>query len=259
MEHFSIRPNLLSKDDPRYIHWRKSLSKRPVSWNKGKTKDTDSSVKKISETFKKKRINNFASWRKEKIAAGELKADYPPFEKTSDLATLVGLVLGDGHIAVFPRTERLEITLGTDKPKLIDFVFQLMEKVFSKTPIKRKDKNARCVKVGLYEKFISKRLGVPTGNRRYSTSGIPKWIWQKREHLIGCLKGLFEAEGSLSIHLPTCTYNFAFANRNEILLDDVRRALTLLGLHPEARTVATRIRRKHEVKYFQELISFRKY
>lgn len=188
-----------------------------------------------------------------------MKTDYPPLEKTGDLAILIGLVLGDGHVAVFPRTERLEITLGTDKPKLIDYTFRLMERVFAKIPITRTVKNSRCVKVGIYEKFISKRLKVPTGNRRHSTNGIPKWVWGKREYLIGCLKGLFEAEGSLSIHLPTCTYNFAFANRNEKLLDDVRRGLVKLGLHPEIRTTAIRIRRKHEVKYLQELISFRKY
>ena len=252
-------PNLLPKSDARYQKWRKSLWKRPPPWNKGKTKNNHPGVKKISETFKEKNIDNFAKWREKARKEGKIPRSYLPFEKNEYLALLIGLILGDGHIHKFPRTEGLTVALGTDKPKLIDLTIFLIEKVFDKKPSIYKPRDKNVLKITIYQKEISKRLKIPAGNRRYSEVGIPLWVWRSKKFLVYCLKGLYEAEGSLSIHLPTYTYNFAFSNRNQKLLDDVRKALVLLGFHPEVRIDAIRLRRKDEVKYFEKLISFRKY
>lgn len=256
---FPIRPNLLPKSDPRYKKWKRSLKKRPPPWNKGKTKDTHPGVKKTTETFKKKGIDNFARWREKAKREGLIPSSYPPFQKNERLATLVGLTLGDGHIHKFPRTEKLTIVLGTDKPKLITYVEKMMEDVFVKKPKTHKRKDSNCVSVYIYQKQISERLNIPAGSRRYSKTGMPKWIWQQKRYLLSCLKGLFEADGSLCIHLPTYTYNFEFSNRNKKLLDDVCKGLITFGFHPEIRPFAIRLRKKKEVKSFKELINFREY
>ena len=230
-----------------------------VPWNKGKTKETDSRVRKISKTFKKKRIDNFYSWRQAKIKQGEIISYYPPFVRSTELATLIGLILGDGNISKFPRCERLIITLGTDKPKLILFAKQLVEQVFSKKPAVAKYALENAIRISLYQKYISKRLGVPSGERKYSKKGLPRWIWKSRKYLLAGLRGLYEAEAYLSIHLPSSTYNFAFVNCNEKLLLDVKTALIKLGYHPEIRSNAIRLRKRDEVKSFEKLISFRQY
>lgn len=256
---FSIRPNLLPKSDPRYKKWKRSLKKRPPPWNKGKTKDTHPGVKKTAETFKKKKIDNFAKWRNLAKRSGQIPASYPAFLKNERLATLIGLMWGDGNIYKFPRTERLTIALGTDKPELIYYAVLLLEEVFKKKSSIYKPKNSNVVKITIYQKNISKRLKIPSGNRRHAKEGIPPWIWRSKKYLIACLKGLFEADGSLSIHLPTYTYNLSFSNSNERLLKDVQEALVKLKLNPEVRYNAIRLRRKNEVKYFEKLINFRKY
>jgi hypothetical protein len=88
---------------------------------------------------------------------------------------------------------------------------------------------------------------------------MPSWISKNKIFLINFIRGLFEAEGSLSIHLPTGTYNFAFSNKNKSLLKIVEKSLRLLGYHPEVRPVAIRLRRKAEVERFRQLIQFRMY
>ena len=88
---------------------------------------------------------------------------------------------------------------------------------------------------------------------------LPGWIRSDRAYLIACLKGLFEAEGSYSVHAPTYTYNLSFSNRNPALLDEVRWALGSLGFHPERRSYAVRLRRKREALRLIELIDFRRY
>ena len=45
--YFSVLVSTLPKSDSRYKKWLESLKKRPPPWNKGKTKETDISVKKI--------------------------------------------------------------------------------------------------------------------------------------------------------------------------------------------------------------------
>ena len=61
-----LSPNLLPKDDPRYIKWKESLKKRPAPWCKGYTKENHPSIAKMVKTFKRRKIDNFRNWR-EKI------------------------------------------------------------------------------------------------------------------------------------------------------------------------------------------------
>jgi len=146
-------------------------------------------VRKISETMKARKLDNFRVWRIRHAVK------YEDISPGPDLAELIGAVLGDGHIEKFPRTERLTIT----------------------------------------------------GDRKDLSYQLPKWISINEEYITRFLRGLFEAEGSLSIHLPTSTYNFAFTNFNQHLLRIVEKALRELEFHPEVRHNAIRIRRKAEV------------
>lgn len=145
----NFRPQELPKDDPRFILWKKSLSRRPAPWNKGLNKLTHESLRKVSETFKRNSIDNFANWRKENIN------NHVRLKHSQSLALLTGLILGDGHIERFPRTERLIITLGTDKPGLILLAIDLVYKIFKKRLTVRKVKNSNCVKIWFVKYPIS--------------------------------------------------------------------------------------------------------
>ena len=252
-------PHLLPKDDPRFIYWKKSLKKRPPPWNKGKTRRSDPSVNKISETFKRKRIDNFAVWRQNARNSGLIPTTHKPLKKTVNLAFLIGLTLGDGNINKMARTECLRITLGTDKPELWKYAMRIIEAVFDKKPSVYKRNAANCVNITLYQQNLSRRLGIPTGARKNLKIKLPTWIWKNKKMLISAVSGLFEAEGYCSIHKPTYTYNMGFSNVNISLLDDMEKALKDLGFHPERRVNAVRLRRKNEVFEFQKIIRFRKY
>ncbi len=259
MNHLSVRPNLLPKNDPRYIYWRKSLAKRPNSWNKGKTKDTDPGVRKISETFKRKRIDNFANWRSNARRTGIIPDTRKKLVKSEELAVLIGLILGDGNISKFPRTECLRLTLGTDKPQLASYATLLIERVFGKTPSLIKRTNYNCYNVTICQKNLGRRLGIPIGARGELEISLPSWIWSKKRYLISTIKGLFEAEASYCVHEKSYTYNFEFSNRNFSLLNEVERGLKVLGLNPERRKCAVRLRKKSEAIYLKDLINFRAY
>src|SRR3990167_5677036 len=71
----------------------------------------DERARKISETMRAKGLDNFKEWRNEQKRLGNIKSEYPSLEQGGDLAELIGVVLGDGHIEAFPRTERLLLSL----------------------------------------------------------------------------------------------------------------------------------------------------
>lgn len=230
------------------------------SWNRGFTKETHLSVLKISETFKRKRLDNFKEWRDRMKKLGKIRSNYPALKKNGDLAELIGVVLGDGHIEKFPRTEGLSIFSNSNNVGFIERYAGLMGKLFDAKPYQgRHGISANCIRIRIYQKAISRRLGVPIGARKNLSIKVPAWIKESREYLKRYLRGLYEAEGSLCVHKPTCTYKFFFSNRNESLLSNVFEALKILGFHPHKSKYKIQISKKDEVYKIKDLIRFRKY
>jgi len=255
---FVLLPNLLPHNDLRYKKWRESLKKRPAPWSKGFTKDTHPSVRKISETFKKKKLDNFKEWRERMKRLGKIKSNYPAFKQNGDLAELIGVTLGDGHLEKFPRTEALTIASNAKNKGFIRRYSLLIQKIFSKKPKINKPYGG-CVKIRIYEKNISKRLNFPVGARKNQNIKIPLWILGNKSYLIKYLRGLYEAEGSFCVHKPTCTYKFLFGNKNKSLLRNVYRGLKILEFHPHKSKYQIQVSRKKEVYKIKELIKFRNY
>lgn len=229
------------------------------NWNKGLTKETNYSVKKISDTMKLRKIDNFRVWRDRMKAEGKIKSEYHLLPKNEDLAELIGVVLGDGHIWKYERTEELSIFSNANNPGFIKRYSKLIDIVFNKKPTVRPHSKQNCIRIRIYEKLISKRLGVPISPRLHKKIDIPLWISKNKKYVIRYLRGLYEAEGSHSIHLPTYTYKVHFSNRNESMLKNVFKLVSRLGFHPHESKYAIQLSRKDEVLRFIKLINFRKY
>ena len=230
-----------------------------TSWNKGLTKDNNVSVKKISETMKDKKLDNFSKWRQLRRDQGSIKSSYPAFKKDGDLAELMGVILGDGHIEKFPRTERLLIFSNAKNKGFVDRYSALVEKIFNKKPYVYLLATSNCIRVSLYEKNISKRLGIKTGSRKNMSVVVPKWILSNEVYLTRYLRGLYEAEGSESHHEPTCTHKLSFANLNQSLLKNVYKLMSRLGFHPSLGKDRVQISRRAEVIKAVKLLRFRQY
>jgi hypothetical protein len=229
-----------------------------VPWNKGLKKFDHQSVLKISQTMRERKIDNFKAWRESQKQKG-LSVNYSILAPSLELAEYIGVILGDGNISRFDRTDRILIVGDYNKISFINRYAKMTELLFLKRPTISRVKGTNTVRISLYQKNIADRLGVPTGNRSKLIFHLPAWIDKDITFLVAFLKGLYEAEGSLSIHLPTYTYNFQFSNKNTSLLLIVEKALKLLGYHPEVRINAIRLRRKLEVESFKQLITYRSY
>ena len=221
------------------------------AWNKGLNKSKHAGLVKIASARRKK--NNFLKWHKEN------PVHYEKLERSPDLAELIGVILGDGHIQAFPRTERLIITSNSNNPEFVDRYSKLINKLFNKKPTVLKSRSENSTRISLYQKNISKRMKIPSGSKKNFNFRAPAWILENEKCLLGLLRGLFEAEGSLSVHRPSYTYNLQFSNKNKSLLNVVEKGLSKMGFHPEVRSDVVRIRKKSEVEKFLKIVKFREY
>lgn len=192
-------------------------------------------------------------------ASGKIRTNYPEFDKNETLAELVGVVLGDGHIRKFPRTEELSIFSNSNNPGFIKRYAGIVEAMFNKKPAITKHGNENCTRIRIYQKNISSRLGIPFSPRKPLKLKIPPWILNNDKNVVGYLRGLYEAEGSHCIHEPTYTYKVFFTNRNESLIKIVFRLVERLDFHPHVSGDEVQLSKKEEVFRFLDLIQFRKY
>ncbi len=228
-----------------------SSKRRP--WNKGHTKESHPSVLKISRTLSSQPKSNFDEWQQKN------RKSYPEFTKDETLAELYGTILGDGFIERHPRTERLIISFNAEEIAHIDRIKGILTHIFGKTPSLRCRNDSNCTDLSLYEKHIAKRLSLPLGKKAHHELRIPSWIWEKKDYLLACLKGLFESDGCWTIDKNNYTSVISFRNNQQHLLDDVYNALIRLGYNPQRRKLDVRLARKAEVSSFIEKIQFRMY
>jgi len=231
----------------------------PSNWNKGLTKENNNSVRKISETMKKKSIDNFHVWREKMKKEGKIKSVYFSLKKNGDLAELIGVTLGDGHLCLYPRTEELRIISNSKNTGFIERYACLLEKVFKKKPYVINSKLSNSTKIGLYEKNISKRIQIPTGARKNLMIMVPDWILRDKKYIVRYLRGLYEAEGSFNVHSPTYTYKFSFSNSNESMLNNVFDLMKIIGFNPHKSKNQIQISKKEEVYKAIKTLKFRDY
>jgi len=229
------------------------------SWSKGFTKENHPSIRKISETMKRRKVDNFSNWRQEAVRTGRIRTHFPALPQNGDLAEVIGVILGDGHIEKFPRTERLLIFSNSNNRGFVKRYSDLVEKLFRKRPYVYKQSGQNCVRISIYENRISERLGIPTGSRKNIPITVPGWVARKKPYIIRYLRGLYEAEGSYSIHKPTYTYKFVFSNKNQFLLKNVSELLKVLGFSPHSDTLRVQLSRRNEVLGAVKLLRFRRY
>lgn len=187
------------------------------------------------------------------------KRHYKCLRETTVLAELIGILLGDGHIHKFPRTEHLVITCGTDKSRYIKRIVDIMTKVFGKVPNVLKRKAEATCDISLYQCELSRRLEMPAGNKIKNNVGVPAWIKKRQEYAIHCLKGLFETDGCFQKDPSNYAQFIEIKNLcNQIRLDTYSMLIDL-GYNPQISTKYVRLARKEEVHSFIELVKFREY
>lgn len=182
---------------------------------------------------------------------------YKKLDKNAFLAELIGIILGDGCITKFERTESLRVICNSNDREYVKYTSELIRRVFGKKPNYTKRKTANAIDIRLYQKFISFRLGLPSGNKIKNKVGAPGWIYSKNIYMVNCLKGLFDTDGHFRKSIDNYLHVIELKNHCKRILDDTYEMLKLLGYNPQLGKKYVRLARKKEVYDFVSSINFR--
>lgn len=241
----------------KFIRQFPNANSEVIPWNKGKTKETHPSLAKLSYNLKLQKEWNFSKWQKERRK--QRRSQYREFIRNKSLAELIGIILGDGNLYKFPRTENLRIICNSQEIAYIKHIVELINKIFNKKPLVMKRKNENATVISIYQCKLSERLRIPAGNKIRNNVGIPLWVTSDEKYMIKCLKGLFETDGCFVEDKNNYTQIIEFKNNCRRLREDVYNILLNLGFNPQLGRNYVRLARRREVYKFKELIDFRKY
>lgn len=191
-------------------------------------------------------------------------------ENCVELAEFVGALLGDGSLNAYREgkkigTYSLKIAgdINKDKDYHQDYLKKLSEKIFN---INTKEiisprKNERFLV--MYSKELVtffENMGIRPGNKIKNKSTIPRWIYEKKEYLTSCLRGLIDTDGSI-FRMSRRNKNLlriSFTNYNLTLLKDARNAFTKLEFNP-SKIINNRhffISRKEDIRKYLKEVGF---
>lgn len=196
-------------------------------------------------------------------------------KKSSKLAELIGIILGDGHVGVYNRkkgqaTYQLKIAGHSelDRDYMLNYVIPLIEELFGVKCSNYVSRDRKCIYVSVSSKQVINFLiksGMKPGNKLKNEVCFPEWIWTKEKYVESCLRGLIDTDGSIYELLPHWPGLFQISLENMCwpLLRDARNAFIKLGFnpskihgnkHPKGNRVC--LTRKNDIQKFYKGIKF---
>lgn len=165
-------------------------------------------------------------------------------DKNEKLAEFIGALLGDGNICHYKKGKKVgvyQIKIAGDYLLDKDYHTKYLKrlcKVLFKLDAKEiimSEKHGRFLSLSskkLVEFLIGE--GFKAGDKIKNQVTIPSWIWNDRNCLRACVRGLIDTDGSIfqMSKRDSNLIRISFTNYNKRLLNDTRNAFIALGFSP---------------------------
>ncbi len=186
----------------------------------------------------------------------------------TDLAELIGIVLGDGNIHEYIQTKKIRTYMlriagdsRKDRNYLVTYVAPLCECLFSIQPKFLYQKQSNELFVILHSKKIIeffKKMGLTPGNKIKNRLNIPGWVLEDETYLRACLRGLIDTDGSIfrMSNRDPQLLRINFRNVNSSLLETVYKSFITLGFKPALANNVVYLSRKQDIVNFLKGIGF---
>lgn len=153
---------------------------------------------------------------------------------SEDLAELVGIHIGDGHLGSrIDRNEFLFQITGhsiNDKEYYEGFVIPLIKGLFNIEPRKRFKKSERTLEIRVFSKgvfnFLVRTFDLPIGKKK--DIRIPRAFFASDALLKACLRGIIDTDFFLSLDKKHMFLGACFGEKS--LVEDTAEALQQLGI-----------------------------
>lgn len=181
--------------------------------------------------------------------------------KSSALAEMIGIILGDGSVS----SRQVTITLHRfDDKYFIKYVRRLFKELFEIDAAIYKREREKTVSIVASRSQLVKFLvdmGLKVGGKVRQQVEVPHWIGESQRFTKACLRGLFDTDGCFYVDkhkYKTKIYLNAgmnFTNRSLPILHFFKDSLGRLGFHPTQKTKFSIFLRKEKeiVEYFNKI------
>jgi DNA-binding transcriptional regulator WhiA len=173
-------------------------------------------------------------------------------EKTTILAYVIGVALGDGNLSCpNGRATRLRITCDLTYPNLIKEIISSLEQIFPKNKISIcNTTKGSCVDISVYSNTLNNIMpwSVGKGSKLFQQIQVPKWIFKNKKFTKSCLRGLLQTDGSIYTDRGYLMVNFT--NLSKPLIDDVYHMINTLGYTPH---LYESVQKNSNIKYIVRL------
>ena len=190
-----------------------------------------------------------------------LQAIYSP-KNCNELAELLGILIGDGHLAKY------QVSICTNRLTDIGhakFSRRLIKKLFG-IPVSLKERKAdnSVVVVASSKKLVQflNKKGMPVGNKINSGLKIPAWVFKELDYQKSFLRGLFDTDGCIYLDKHKIggkiyySKGWALTSYSKPLREDIVIVLKNMGYNPTLRDTqkSVYLRRQVDIKrYFLDI------
>lgn len=180
-----------------------------------------------------------------------------PVSINRKLAEDIGLMIGDGHIGKSVRSKSVDYQIVfsgdsiTDRDYVGNYVKNLKKELYGLTfPVSFVGKNKSEIRLklnsrGLFE-FYTKIIGLPTNKK--SKIKIPKIVWENKEYLKACLRGIVDTDFSLVIRKNNYP-SLKLKTQSKNLVKDCKKAFDILGISTNIQTKVKEIHSKTKKEF----------
>jgi len=158
-------------------------------------------------------------------------------EPNENLAEFVGIMLGDGNLHEYQKNSIYQVRVfghkNDDYEYIVDKVYSLFESLFNIEPSIYFKDGKKVIILSKQSKNLNytlKFFGLRPGNKIDNGSSIPEWIFDNKNYLKACIRGLVDTDGSIYPKTRKHkTPTIWFSNASPGIRRDFNKALKRLG------------------------------
>ncbi len=207
------------------------------------------------ENIKKKWIKEILpeNWRQRNIREKIKKIIKIP-EKNENLAEILGVILGDGHL----ERKTLTITGNSNEIEHYNYLKKNIKSMFNLDSVILKLKNQNAIQLKIYSieliNFLMNNSFI-LGNKIKNKESLPPWVFEKEEFIYGALRGLFDSDGG--IYQKQKKYKrviIEFQTDSPYIRENIFKMLKKIGFTPSKSSGNIRIQNQKEIYKFFKII-----
>lgn len=159
-------------------------------------------------------------------------------EENPKLAEMIGIILGDGN-TYYEKGKKYRLRISSNRveeKKYRNYTKKLMEELFNISPKSYEKSDRKGTDLTIHNKSVVEGLidkGIIPGDKVKNQVKVPNWVKKTEINKIGCLRGLFDTDGSVYLRNTQKSFGLNFKNASFPLVKDFKEMCESVGIETQ--------------------------